>query len=99
MTKILLLEKSHKAKDDLKQIWRYTYRNYGDIQANKYHNELDVQFNLLLTNPYIGVSCDYIQEGYRKYHTNKHFIIYKILKDTIYIVRVLSDKMDYNIHL
>lgn len=56
------------AKKDLKNIWLYSQKNWGEIQADKYFNELETGIALIAENPEIGFACDYIREGYRQYH-------------------------------
>lgn len=47
--------------------------------------------------PELGLSCDYIKEGYSKYPQSSHVIYYKQRKvDQILIVRILHKSMDVN---
>ena len=50
-----------KARQDLKNIWLYTYENFGVDQADKYFDELEFGMKAIRNNPLIGVSCDYIR--------------------------------------
>ncbi len=50
-------------------------------------------------NPLIGVSCDYVQSGYRQFKVNEHYIFYRISKQTIHIIRVLHETMQAINHL
>ena len=94
--------KTHKqalANQDLIDIWLYTFNNWGERQADKYHDELEKAFILLAENPKIGISCDKVRPGYLKFHSNKHLIMYRINGDTLHIIRVIGDDMDYESHL
>lgn len=96
------MRKIHKqalANKDLHAIWLYSFKNWGEKQADKYFDELQVAFNLIAENPEIGVSCDYIREGYLQYHINRHVVFYRMTSDKIHIVRVLHDSMNFKTHL
>ena len=91
--------KQVKAQSDLKNIWIYSYENFGVKQADKYYDELEIGMDTLRDNPRIGVSCDYIRTGYRQYKVNEHYIFYRISKQTIHIIRVLHETMQASNHL
>jgi toxin ParE1/3/4 len=88
-----------KAKADLKKIWRYSYKNHGEAQADKYYDELIHGVDMIRDNPEIGFSCDYIHAGYRQFKINQHFIFYRLSKDKIRIIRVLHEDMKATKHL
>lgn len=90
---------TRKAKNDLKNIARYTESEWGLEQRNFYLKQLDESFQLLYKTPDIGMSCDYVREGYRKYRTGRHFVFYRLLGDEIEIVRVLHERMNVEVHL
>lgn len=88
-----------KARNDLKNIWLYSYEKFGVDQADKYFDELESGMETIRGNPLIGVSCDYIRAGYRQFKVNEHYIFYRISKQTIHVVRVLHDTMQARNHL
>tara|TARA_Y100000385_G_C12626762_1_gene439435 strand:- start:228 stop:563 length:336 start_codon:yes stop_codon:yes gene_type:complete len=88
------------AKKDLENIWTYSFKEWEERQADKYFDELDNSINqILLQNPKIGVTCDYIRPGYRQYQINEHLIFYKLTPKKIYIVRLLHKSMKFEKHL
>ena len=88
---------STKAKSDLINIARYTQLNWGTIQRNDYLKVLDSTFQFLANKPELGVSCDYIREGYKKHPQSSHVIYYKHHKvNQILIVRILHKSRDIN---
>ena len=88
---------SAKAKSDLIKIAKYTQLTWGQAQRNDYLKVLDRSFQLLADEPEIGIYCDYIREGYRKYPQASHVIYYKEHKaNQILIVRILHKSMDVN---
>ncbi len=91
---------SHKAKQDLENIWIYSFNQWGEKQADKYFDDLDYSINkILFQNPKIGVACDYIRPNYRQYRVNEHLIFYKLTAEKIYIVRLLHKNMEVVRHL
>ena len=94
MNKFLL---SSKAKSDLIKIAKYTQLTWGKAQRNDYLKVLDNTFQLLATEPELGINCDYIREDYKKYPQASHVIYYKEHKaNQILIVRILHKSMDVN---
>ncbi len=88
-----------KAQKDLEDIYIYSFKEWGEKQADKYFEELDNSINkTLLQNPKIGVACDYIRSGYRQYQINEHLIFYKLTSKKIYIVRLLHKSMKFEKH-
>jgi toxin ParE1/3/4 len=88
-----------KARQDLEDIWLYTYETWGEEQAGSYIYDLDNGFRAIADNPEKGRSCDDIREGYRKYFVRKHIIFYRLGKKGIEIVRILHQRMDTEWHL
>ena len=83
------------AQADLKSIARYTQERWGVRQRNTYLKEVDQVFRTLAKNPLMGLSCDDIREGYRKFPHGSHVIFYKQLgEDELLIVRILHGTMD-----
>jgi toxin ParE1/3/4 len=87
------------AKQDLKNIWLYSFKNWGEQQADSYFDELNTAIVLIAENPEIGFVCDYIREGYRLYHINRHCIFYRVTPTKIHIVRALHDSMNFKAHV
>ena len=87
------------AKSDLKDIARYTQKNFGVKQRNIYLSRLDQAFHALYEQPRIGSSCDYIRLGYFQFHVGRHLIFYRMVEQKdIEIVRVLHERMDVELH-
>ena len=93
------LHKQARAKQNLKKIWLYTYKKWGEAQADQYFDELDNGLKTLVQNPDIGKKRASIRDGYRSLQINRHVIFYKMAASTIQIVRVLHVRMDPERHL
>jgi len=83
------------AESDLSNISNYTLKAWGEKQQIAYLQMLEIMFDKLSENIFIGEEVDYILTGYRKYPAGKHLIFYKIVNDTnVEVVRVLHQSMD-----
>ena len=86
---------SQKAKADLKFIAAYTQRKWGKEKRRIYLRQFDDSFHILADSPSLGVQCDFIKSGYRKFPVTSHLIFYRnISSSQIEIVRVLHKRMD-----
>ncbi|NOQ34358.1 MAG: type II toxin-antitoxin system RelE/ParE family toxin [Methylococcaceae bacterium] len=94
-----LFQLTRKAEADLKGIGRYTQKTRGRKQRNVYLSGLDKCFHLLADEPDLGLCCDEVKQGYRKFYKSRHVIFYRKVDDKIEIVRVLHERMDAERHL
>lgn len=95
-----LFQLSKEAKNDLRSIAVFTENRWSRTQRNLYIKQLDEAFLMLAQSPDLGISCDYIREGYKKFPQGSHIIFYKhstLVK--ILVVRILHKSMDYDSQL
>ena len=86
---------TRKAHADLIAIGRFTAKEWGINRRNKYLKQLDDCFQQLSENPSLGVCCDFIANGYRKFPQGSHLIFYKQNPEGIIeIIRILHKTMD-----
>ena len=90
----MLINKQAKAEQDLIDIWLYTFSEWGELQADKYLDEMEAGLRLLAENPNIGVDFSFIRAGYKRFVINHHLIFYQIKSNNLEIVRVLHESMD-----
>ena len=90
---------TRKALDDLRSIARYTQKNWGREQRNKYLSKPDESIRMLAHEPHLGRACDKIRQGYRKHHVGRHLIFYRHTSALIEIIRILHERMDVESHL
>lgn len=88
-----------KAKEDIKNIWLYTFKVWGATQADIYTEELGETINSLSENPQIGFTIKHVKEGYRLYRFKQHFIVYLFFNNNIVITRILNKSMYVKNHL
>ena len=91
---------SNEAKSDLRSIAIFTENRWGKTQRNLYIKQLDEAFLMLARSPDLGISCDYIRDGYRKFPQSSHIIFYKrSTSANIFVVRIFHKSMDYDSRL
>ena len=93
------VRKSTLAEDDLIEIWLFSYEQWGELQAEKYFDEIERGIDRLADNPELGKPCDYIREGYRELSLGEHVVYYTIEASSIHVIRVLHGRMDPGRHL
>jgi len=88
------------AEQDLINIWLYTFTEWGEVQADKYLDEIEVGLKLITANPDIGSDYSFIRKGYRRLIIGHHLIFYKHdNENNIDIIRVLHENMDIQEYL
>ena len=87
------------AETDLKHIWLYSFKNWGETQADYYMHQFDAGLQRLVDNPKLGRPRDSIRLGYHSIQINRHIAYYQIQNQRIVIVRVLHERMNPMEHL
>jgi toxin ParE1/3/4 len=77
----------------MREIARFTLERWGVLQARRYAQGLQEDFQLLAENPGIGRVCDAISSGLRGHEQGKHFVFYRLKPGGIRVVRVLRQQM------
>lgn len=86
---------THKAIEDLSDIWNYTYDTWSEKQADKYYNMLLDLCNEIANKPQWGKKYDEVHNGLLGHKAARHIIFYRIVSDKeIVIVRILHSRMD-----
>jgi len=98
MAKIRL---SRKAISDLDGIWDYTVETWSEDQAVIYYRQIHSSIQGLDRLPaYFEKKYDVIKTGLMGLKVGHHIIFYKKHSDgSIWIDRILHEKMDYQRHL
>ena len=87
------------AESDLIGIWRYSFDEWDEVQADKYLDELDSGIRRLAENPEIGMKRDFARAGYRVLFVGSHAVYYTVTPDAVHIIRILHGRMDPDRHL
>ena len=85
---------SKKAVSDLEEIWLYTGEKWSKEQADRYYNLIFDEINYICKNVSAGKSIEHVRKGYRASKVKSHLIFYKIVNDTVEIIRILHERMD-----
>jgi toxin ParE1/3/4 len=64
------------ARNQIRDIGRFTKRRFGAYQAQAYHAGLERTFGLLADFPKMGVAADELLNGLRRYRFQSHVVFY-----------------------
>jgi len=95
----LNFEISKLALEDLENIWEYTVEQWSKEHANIYYNEIFSETGKICENPDTGNPIEEIKKVHRRTNVKSHMIIYKVKGTTLYIDRILHQKMNIEKHL
>jgi toxin ParE1/3/4 len=90
---------SPRAQDDLDGIWSYTTRRWGADQAERYIRRIAEAVELIAETPVLGRDCNHVRDGYRKDPVGSHILFYRVIDDSVDVVRILHQRMDFDRHL
>jgi toxin ParE1/3/4 len=85
---------SKKAIADLEEIWLYTVDKWSVEQADRYYNLVFDEINYICKNSHSGKSMEHVRKGYRASKVKSHFIFYRVVNETIEVIRILHERMD-----
>ncbi|NDV83829.1 type II toxin-antitoxin system RelE/ParE family toxin [Bacteroides sp. 51] len=86
---------THKAVEDLSNIWNYTLDTWSERQADLYYEMLITFCEEIAETPTLGKKYNDVAEGIYGLKANKHIIFYHILSDDeVEIIRILHGSMD-----
>ena len=83
-----------RARDDLKNIGRYTDRTWGKAQRNHYLKSIEARFQWLAENPLGGKRRTDICESYYSFPEGQHVVFYMINGNAIDIIGIPHKEMD-----
>lgn len=84
------------AQADIREIAKYSLKNWGEVKAEQYISMLYQRFNWLNDFPQLGTNRNSIKKGVMSYQEGSHVIFYYLdNQGSIYIMRVLHKYMDF----
>lgn len=86
-------ELSRAADRDLDDIYVYTFRQFGVLQADIYFESLEECLGKLAENPLLGVDASNVRTGYRRFVHQRHTLYYKKVRTGVRILRILGPGM------
>ncbi len=90
---------SKEAENDLIEIYRYGFINYGESKADLYIEALKEKCQFLADMPNLSPDRDEFNPPIKIHHHKKQLIIYIVETDYILIVRILHERMDIQQHI
>ncbi len=96
---MLNIYKQSQAKQDLIDVWLYTFNQWGEAQADKYLDGLENALKLLAEQPLMSRERTEFEPPVRIFSYEQHIIIYLIIDEGINVIRVLHKSMDTAQHL
>jgi len=85
---------SKKAVSDLEEIWLYTIEKWSIEQADRHYNLIFDEINYICKNINAGKSMEHVRKGYRASKVKSHLIFYRVINNTIEVIRILHERMD-----
>ncbi|MFA5631782.1 MAG: type II toxin-antitoxin system RelE/ParE family toxin [Porticoccaceae bacterium] len=87
------------AKNDLKDIYQYGLRQWGQTRSDSYLATIKDQFLLLIQQPLMGMERPELLPGSRSLALQSHTLFYRVTADAIEIIRILHGRQDPQRHL
>lgn len=87
------------AKNDLKDIYQYGLRQWGQAQSESYLSTLKNQFWLLTEQPLVGTERSDLLPDTRSLPIENHTLFYRVTANRVEIIRVLHGRQDPRRHL
>lgn len=84
------------ARQDLENIWLYTFENWSIEQADRYLNLIMDEIEYVAQKPDSGFDFSSVRKGYYRSGIKSHIIFYRIdqKNDAVEIIRILHQRMD-----
>jgi toxin ParE1/3/4 len=83
---------SRRAEVDLLSIGDYTLHKWGETQAARSIDELEVCCQTLANNPPLGL-CDHVRPGLHRHEPGPHVLFYRPERGGIVVSRILHQRM------
>jgi toxin ParE1/3/4 len=88
-----------RAKADIDDIWSHSQAQWGEERTERYIRDLWRSAERLADDPRRGRPCDEIRPGYIRHAAGSHVIFARLHGDTLIVVRILHQRMDFDRHL
>ncbi|NDV14862.1 hypothetical protein GO009_02395 [Muricauda sp. TY007] len=86
---------SNKAETDLAEMYEFGIYKFGLLQAQRYFNGMHEVFGVLAENIDLGCDASEFIGDLKRFSYKAHTIFYFQTTSGIFVLRVLSQRMDY----
>lgn len=93
------LVKDNAAEEDLIGIWNYSYENWGEVQADRYLDTIEIAVKKIIDVPDHGEQRNWLRQGYWSLRVEHHIVFYTFTDKEVRIRRVLHEVMDVKRHI
>ncbi len=80
---------SEAAEQDLHAIYEFGYREFGELQADKFYNKLFDRVELIANTPLLGRPAEDIYSELRRFEFTPYVVFYQVKSYGIYVLRML----------
>ncbi|PIE41366.1 MAG: plasmid stabilization protein [Gammaproteobacteria bacterium] len=80
---------SEAAEQDLRDMYEFGFREFGELQADQFYNKLFDRIELMIDSPMLGKAADEIYPGLRRFEFTPYVVFYQIKDYGIYVLRLL----------
>ena len=87
------------ARNDLRDIYQYGLRQWGQAQSESYLTTIKSQFLLLIQQPLIGAERSELLPDSRSLTVESHILFYRVTANSVEIIRILHGRQDPQRHL
>ena len=87
------------AQRDLEDIWAYSEDRWGSGQAERYIRTIQQAIENAAANARRDRPCDEIRVGYFKLSVGSHILFYRRFDGVMDVMRILHQRMDFDLHL
>ncbi len=87
------------AQNDLKDIYQYGLKQWGQAQSESYLSTIKNQIWLLTQQPLMGTERPELLPNIRRLAIESHTLFYRVTNNKIEIIRVLHGRQDPQRHL
>tara|TARA_X000000950_G_C13745516_1_gene590365 strand:+ start:447 stop:746 length:300 start_codon:yes stop_codon:yes gene_type:complete len=87
------------AKNDLKDIYQYGLRQWGQSKSESYLSTIKKQFWLLTQQPLMGTERPELLPDTRSLPIESQTLVYRVTANRVEIIRVLHGRQDQQRHL
>ena len=99
MANTLELVISPEARQDLREIYQYSLRTWGQAQSAGYLAQIREQLWMLITQPQMGCERPDLAPSLRSMPVKRHILFYRVGNHRLEIVRVLHGRQDPRRHI